>query len=341
VGATPPSGGPGEPASAASLPPARPEPTSFHDLRGSLSLGLVQVTEAAALAAARLAGRGDADRVKAAAGSAMLSALEELGFQGRVALGPRGDRVLSHGSVVGGAGAPLLDLAVYPVEGASVVARGLANAISVLVAVQPDTFPTPPAVWYVQKIVAGAAARGAIDLDDSLTDNLRRIAFARDARVSDLVVAVLDRPRHQEILDEVRAAGARVLMLEEGEIAGAVMAAAPGSGVDAMVGIGGLQETLIAAAAVRCLGGDVQARLWPRNDEERLLAGDDLERKYGLADLAPADLAVAVTGITGGQLLKGAWFGATHAETHSLTMSTRRATVRQITTRHHRVGEPG
>jgi fructose-1,6-bisphosphatase II len=319
----------------------RPEPASFHDLRGSLSLGLVQVTEAAALAAARLAGRGDADRVKAAGASAMLSALEELGFQGRVVLAPRGDRVLSHGSMVGPAGAPLLDLGVYPVEGASVVARGLANAISVLAAVQPDTFPSLAAVWYVEKIVVGPAARGAIDLDDSLTDNLRRIAFARDARVSDLVVAVLDRPRHQEILDEVRAAGARVLTLEEGEIAGAVMAAAPGSGVDAMVGIGGLQETLIAAAAVRCLGGDVQARLWPRNDEERQLAGADSERKYGVADLAPADLAVAVTGVTGGQLLKGVWFGATHAETHSLTMSTRRATVRQIITRHHRVGEPG
>lgn len=316
----------------------KPEPASFHDLRGSLSLGLVQVTEAAALAAARLAGRGDAERVKAAAASAMLTGLEDLGFQGRVVLAPRGDRVLSHGSIVGPADSPLLDLAVYPVEGASVVARGRENAISVLAAVESDGFPSLPAVWYVQKIVVGAPARGAVDLDDSLTDNLRRIAFARDARVSDLVVAVLDRPRHQEILDEVRAAGARVLSLEEGEIAGAIMAAAPGSGVDAMIGIGGLQETLIAAAAVRCLGGDVQARLWPRNDEERVLAGDDLERNYGVADLAPAELAVAVTGVTGGQLLRGVWYGSTHAETHSLTMSTRRATVRSITTRHHRVG---
>jgi fructose-1,6-bisphosphatase II len=320
---------------------SRPEPASFHDLRGSLSLGLVQVTEAAALAAARQSGRGDADRVKSVAASAMLSALEELGFQGRVVLAPRGDRVLSHGSIVGPAEGPMLDLAVYPVEGASVVARGLANAISVVAAVEPGAFPSLPAVWYVEKIVVGASARGAIDLDDSLTDNLRRIAFARDARVSDLVVAVLDRPRHHDILEEVRAAGARIMTLEEGEIAGAVLAAAPNSGVDVTVGIGGLQETLMAAAAVRCLGGDVQARLWPRNDEERVLAGGDLERKYGVADLAAADLAVAITGVTGGQLLKGVWFGATHAETHSLTMSTRRATVRSIATRHHRVGEPG
>ena len=321
-----------------SSPAPSPEPASFHDFRGSLSLGLVQVTEAAALAAARLSGRGDAERVKSVAASAMLSALEDQGFQGRVVLAPRGDRVLSHGSLVGPAQGPLLDLAVYPVEGASVVARGLANAISVVAGVEADTFPALPAVWYMEKIVVGAPARGAVDLDDSLTDNLRRVAFARDARVSDLVVAVLDRPRHQAILDEVRAAGARVLTLEEGEIAGALLAAAPDSGVDAMVGIGGLQETLIAAAAVRCLGGDVQARLWPRNDEERVLAGEDAARKYGVAELAPADLAVAVTGITSGQLLKGVWYGSTHAETHSLTMSTRRATVRTITTRHHRVG---
>ncbi|HEX6548317.1 MAG TPA: fructose-bisphosphatase class II [Candidatus Dormibacteraeota bacterium] len=313
----------------------------FHEVRGSLSLGLVQVTEAAALAAGRLLGRADGERVKQSAASAMLRELESQGFQGRVVLSPRGDRVLSHGSALGPADAPSLDLAVYPVEGASVVARGLPNAISVLAAADPGTFPQLPAVWYVEKIVVGAEARGAVDLDDSLTDNLRRIAFARDVRVTDLCVAVLDRPRHHEMLEEIRAAGARVLMLEEGEIAGAIMAAAPGTGVDAMVGIGGLQETLIAACAVRCLGGDVQARLWARNDEERLLAGEELERKYGVSDLAPAEVAVAVTGISGGQLVDGVWFGSNYAETHSLSMSTRGATVRRMTTRHHRVGEPG
>ena len=314
---------------------------SFHNVRGALSLGLVQVTEAAALAAGRLLGRADTERVKQVAASAMLNDLEGQGFQGRVVLGPRGDRVLSHGSVVGPHDAPTLDLGVYPVEGASLVARGLPNAIAVAVAVERGSFPQLPAVWYVEKIVVGAGARGAIDLEDSLTDNLRRIAFARDARVSDLTVAMLDRPRHHDHLEELRAAGARVLLLEEGEIAGAVMAAVTGTGVDAMVGIGGLQETLIAAAAVRCLGGDVQARLWPRNDEERVLAGDELDRKYGLADLAPAEVSCAITGISGGQLLPGTWFGSAFAETHSLTMSTRRAVVRRLTTRHHRVGEAG
>lgn len=322
-------------------PEPGPGSTSFSDVRGALALGLVQVSETAALAAGRLMGRADAERVKQAAGAAMLNELEGQGFRGQVVLGPRGDRVLSHGSLLGPEDGVRLDLGVYPVEGASVVARGLPNAISVVVAVERDGFPLLPAVWYVEKIVVGPAARGAVDLDDSLTDNLRRIAFARDTRVSDLTVAILDRPRHHEILEELRAAGARVLLLEEGEIAGAVMAAAAGTGVDAMVGVGGLQETLIAAAAVRCLGGDVQARLWPRNDEERVLAGDQVGRKYGVTDLAPADVACAITGVTGGQLLPGCWFGSAFAETHSLTMSTRRALVRRITTRHHRVGETG
>ncbi len=314
---------------------------SFHDVRGGLSLGLVQVSEMAAMAAARLLGRADADRVKQVAASAMLNELEAVGFRGRIVLGSRGDRVLSPGSVVGPEEAPTLDLAVYPVEGASLVARGMHNAISVLFACERDSVPSLPAVWYVEKIVVGAAARGAVDLDDSLTDNLRRIAFARDARVSDLTVALLDRPRHQDIVDEVRAAGARILLLEEGEIAGAAMAAYDGTGVDALVGIGGLQETLIAAALVRSLGGDLQARLWPRNEEERGLAGSDIGRKYSVTELSPPDVVCAVTGITGGQLLPGVWFGSLYAETHSLTMSTRRAVVRRVTTRHHRVGEPG
>lgn len=314
---------------------------TMSNVRGAVALGLVQATEAAALAAGRLMGRADAERVKQAAASAMLGELEDAPFHGRVVLAPRGDRVLSHGSVVGPSDAPELDLGVYPVEGASVVARGIGNAIAVAAAVDSDAFPDMPAVWYAHKIVVGAAARGAVDLDDSLTDNLRRVAFARDARVADLVVAVLDRPRHQQIIEELRAAGARVMLLEEGEIAGAVMAAVEGTGVDAMVGIGGMQETLIAACAVRALGGDIQARLWPRNDEERALAGDALNVKYGVENLSPHLVAVAITGVTSGPLLAGPWFGASHAETHSLTMSTRRAVSRRLVTRHLRVGEQG
>jgi len=316
--------------------------TEVHaDVRPDVAHALVRATEAAALKCARGIGRGDADRTRETAAVAMLHALEGLDICCRVVLGPRGDRILAAGASVGRPDAPHYDLGVYPVEGASLVASGLPGAISVLVAVRPNAFPVPPAVRYVDKIVAGPAARGALDLDDPLADNLRRIAFARDVRVSDLAVAILDRPRHQELIEEVRDAGARIVLLEEGEIAGALLAATPSTGIDAMVGVGGLQETVMAACAVRCLGGDIQARLWPRNDEERLLTGDEVGRVYSAEDLAPEQVDVAVTGISGGPLLRAAWFGSHGAETESLTLSTRFHTARRIQTSHYRVGKPG
>src|SRR5256714_2869654 len=275
-----------------------------------MDLNLVRVTEAAALAGARGIGRGDSERAREGAAAAMLHALELLGICGRVVLGPRGDRILSHGATMGRPEDPQFDLGVYPVEGASLVARGLPGAVSMLVAVERGGFPDLPAVWYVEKIVAGPAARGALDLDDPLADNLRRIAFSRDARVSDLAVAILDRPRHHDLIEEVRDAGARIVLLDEGEIAGALLAATRGTGIDAMVGVGGLQETLMAACAVRSLGGEIQARLWPRNDEERLLAGEELGRVYGVNELSPDQVEVAVSGVSGGPLLRAAWFGS-------------------------------
>jgi fructose-1,6-bisphosphatase II len=312
---------------------------TFVELRADPLPDVVWATEAAALACARHTGRGDPERVRETSAAAMLHTLELLGIRGRVVLGPRGDRILSHGATMGRPGDPEYDLGVYPVEGASLVARGAPGAVSVLVAVEPGAFPDLPAVWYVEKIVAGPAARGALDLDDPLADNLRRIAFARDARVSDLAVAVLDRPRHRELIDEIRDTGARIVLLEEGEIAGALLAATQGTGVDAMVGVGGLQEAIMAACAVRCLGGELQARLWPRNDEERVLAGPELGRVYGVTDLSPEQVDVAVTGISGGPLLQAAWYGGHGAESESLTMSTRFHTVRRLRTTHHRVGK--
>ena len=300
----------------------------------------MHATEAAALACARLLGKGDPDRVSEIAADAMRRVLEDLGPSGTVVLGPRNDPYLSHGTGLSG-GEHRVDYGLFPVEGASQVARGSTNAVSIVAAVEPGGFAVLPPVWYVEKIVAGPAARGGIDLDDPIADNLRRIAFARDARVQDLTVAILDRPRHQDLMEEVASAGARILTLEEGDIAGAVMAALPGSGIDAAIGIGGVDATLIAACAVRCLGGELQARLWPRNEEERVLIGDAAGRIYGAADLAPAaDISVALTGVTGGQLLPGVLFGSGYAETASLLMSSRRATVRRLTTRHHTVGDP-
>jgi fructose-1,6-bisphosphatase II len=310
------------------------------EARAELSLELVHATEAAALACARLLGKGDPDRVSEIAGETMRRVLEDSGFGGRIALGPRSDPNLAAGTSLAG-GERTFDFGLFAVEGASQVARGSANAVSIIAAVEPGGFAELPQVWYAEKMVAGPGARGAIDLDDSITDNLRRIAFARDARVQDLTVVILDRPRHQEIIAEVNAAGARVRTLEEGDVAGAVMAAVPGTGIDAAIGIDGLHATLIAACAVRCLGGELQARLWPRNEDERALIGELAGRTYGVSELVPAaDVAVAITGVTGGQLLPGVLFGSGYAETSSLLMSSRHATIRRLTTRHHVVGTP-
>jgi fructose-1,6-bisphosphatase II len=310
------------------------------EARHELAFEFVHATEAAALACARLLGKGDPDRVSEVAAEAMRRVLEESGPSGTVVLGPRGDPYLSHGTSLSG-GEPRVDYGLFPIEGASQVARGSTNAVSIVAAVEPGGFAQLPSIWYVEKMVAGPAARGGIDLDDPIADNLRRIAFARDARVQDLTVAILDRPRHQDLMADVAAAGARILTLEEGDIAGAVMAAVPGSGIDAAIGISGVDATLIAACAIRCLGGELQARLWPRNEEERLLIGDGAGRVYSATDLVPGtDLSVVLTGVTGGPLLPGVMFGSGYAETASLLMSSRHATIRRLTTRHHTLGDP-
>jgi fructose-1,6-bisphosphatase II len=315
------------------------QPRSSIVARREIALELVHATEAAALACARLLGRGDEDRVHEVAGEAMRRALEDSGLSGTVVLGSRSDPIMPPGTTLVG-GEPRFDFGLFPVEGAGQVARGHANAVSIVAAVDPGGFAEMPEIWYAEKIVAGPVARGAVDLDDPIADNLRRIAFARDARMQDITVAVLERPRHQELIAEIAAAGARVRSLEEGDIASAVMAAMPGTGIDAAIGIGGLHATLVAACAVRCLGGALQARLWPRNDEERALLAGSASRLYGVADLVPgAEVAVAITGITGGQLLPGVVFGSGYAESSSIVMSSRQATVRRVTTRHHTVGE--
>jgi fructose-1,6-bisphosphatase II len=305
-----------------------------------LALELVRATEAAAITCAAFLGKGDPDRVSEAAGDSMRQVLEHSGITGTIVLSPRHQTHLPHGMVISG-GDRKVDLGVYPVEGSTQVARGHINSVSLVLAVEPGGFARLPAVSQVEKFVAGPGARGAIDLDDSIADNLRRIAFARDVRVQDLTVAILERPRHQELIAQVAAAGARIRTLEEGDFASAVMAALPGTGIDAAIGIGDLHATLIAACAVRCLGGEFLARLLPRNDEEKSLVGEKASHVYGIAELAPAvGIEVAITGVTGGPLLPGVGFGAGFAETSSLVMSSRNATVRRLTTRHHVPGGP-
>ena len=299
-----------------------------------LALGLVHATEATALLCAAQLGKGDPTGVSEAAGQAMRRSLEQSELMGPVVLSQRHQTAFPDGTVITGGGRKV-DFGVYPVEGASQVARGHINAVSALVAVEPGGFARLPAVSHVERFVAGPAARGAIDLDDSIADNLRRVAFANDVRVQDLTVAILERPRHQDLIAEVAAAGARIRTLEEGDFASAVMAALPGTGIDAAIGTGDPHATLIAACAVRCLGGEFLARLAPRNDEEQALVGASAGHVFSLAELAPAaSIDVAITGVTGGPLLPGVTFGTGYAETSSLVMSSRQRTVRRLTTRH-------
>jgi fructose-1,6-bisphosphatase II len=308
------------------------------EARGELSLELVHATEAAALACTVFLGKGDPERVSRSAAEAMRAAVERSSLTGTIKLSPRHQTYLPQGLVIGN-GDRKADLGAYALEGASQVARGHINSITALVAAEPGRFPRLPAIGHVEKFVAGPASRGAIDLDDSIADNLRRIAFATNVRVQDLTVAILERPRHQELIAEVAATGARIRTLEEGDFASAVMAALPGTGIDAAIGVGDLHAALIAACAVRCLGGEFVARLMPRNDEEKSLVVQSSPAVYGLAELAPAgDVDVAITGVSGGPLLPGVTFGSGFAETSSLVMSSRHGTVRHLTTKHGATG---
>lgn len=309
------------------------EVVSSGQLWSDLKMGLLRSTEAAALACGRMLGKGDQDGTKAVAATAMLDFLEETGISARVVLGPRTEGGLSPGSVLG-RGTPVMDLAVYPVEGASLVARGLPNALSIIAAAPLGAFAQVPPVAYMDKLVVGPRAHGILDLEDTIVDNLLRIAFSRDARVSDLTVAVLDRPRHHELVEEIRVAGARIMSLADGDIAGALLAATEGTGVDCAIGVGGAQEAIVTAAAMRCLGGDMRCRLWPRNEEERVIAGEQMERIYAVPDLILADADVVITGISGGPLLDGVRYGGTWLETSSLLLSSRERTVRHVRTRH-------
>jgi fructose-1,6-bisphosphatase II len=307
----------------------------------NLALELVRVTEAAALGCARWVGRGDKEAADQAAVDAMRAMLGTVAMAGVVVIG-EGEKdqapMLYNGEEVGNGEPPDVDVAVDPLEGTRLTSVGQPNAISVIAVAERDTMFFPGAAVYMDKIAAGPEIAEAIDIDASAGDNVERAARAKGVRPSEIGVVVLDRDRNQKLIDDLRGAGARVNLITDGDVAPAIAAARPGTGVDLMMGIGGTPEGVIAAAAVKCLGGAVQGRLWPRDDTERqelVDAGYDIDRVLTTDDLVRGDdVFVAATGVTDGALLRGVRYTSGGAITDSLVMRSRSGTVRRVEAQH-------
>ncbi len=308
----------------------------------NLALEVVRVTEMAAIAAARLMGRGTKNESDQAAVDAMRRAFDALNIDGTVVIG-EGERdeapMLYIGEKVGKRvdGSPQVDIALDPLEGTNLCAYGRPGAISVVaIATRGNLLNAPDT--YMDKLAVGPKARGAIDLSKSPTENLRKIAEKMHRYVADLAVIILDRPRHEQLIREVRAAGARIRLIEDGDVAGAIATCFEETGVDVLMGIGGAPEGVIAAAALRSVGGDMQARLKPRNSAEiercKKMGITDLNRIYTAEELAKGEVMFAATGVTSGDFLKGVRFFAGGAETQSVVMRSKTGTVRYIQATH-------
>jgi fructose-1,6-bisphosphatase II len=307
----------------------------------NLALELARVTEAAALAASRFMGRGDKNTADGAAVEAMRVVLDTVDMDGVVVIG-EGEKdeapMLFNGERIGNGLPPLTDIAVDPIDGTSLCAYGRAGAVAVIAVSERGTMFNPGPCVYMEKIAVGPEAAGVIDIAVSPTENLRRIAAAKNERVRDLTAVILDRDRHADLIAEVRASGARIRLISDGDVAGAISTAWPDSGADVLFGIGGTPEGVIAAAALKCMGGAIQGRLWPRNADERaaaIAAGYDLSRVLTTDDLVSGDNCFfAATGITDGDLLKGVHFDSHGATTQTLVMRSKSGTVRLIQARH-------
>ena len=307
----------------------------------NLALEAVRVTEAAALSASRLMGRGDEKAADQAAVDAMRRALNSLAIDGTVVIG-EGERdeapMLYIGEKVGTGHGPRIDIALDPLEGTTITAKGGANALAVVAMAEAGGFLNAPDV-YMDKIGIGAGFGEVVDLDETPAANLKNLAKAKGVEVADLVVCVLDRPRHSELIAKVREAGARIMLISDGDVSGVIATSRPESGVDMYVGSGGAPEGVLAAAALRCIGGQMQGRLLFRNDDERARAQrfgiKDLNRKYNLLDLARGDVMFAATGVTSGTMLQGVRRFAGGAVTHSMVMRSKSGTVRIIEARHN------
>ena len=307
----------------------------------NLAMEVVRVTEAAALSSARWMGLGNEKAADQAAVDAMRRAFDAVPFCGTVVIG-EGERdespMLFIGERVGSGEGTELDVALDPLEGTNIVAQGRANALAVVAIAEKGGFLRVPDT-YMEKIAVGPKAKGAVDLSLSPEQNLHNIADAMKCYVEDLTVVLLDRPRHAELIRAVREAGARIKLIQDGDVSAAIATGFPETGVDVLLGIGGAPEGVLAAAALQCLGGDMQGRLRPRNDQEveraRKLGLKDMDRIYRIADLAKSgDVMFAATGVTDGDLLRGVRFFGGGARTHSVVMRYRSGTVRFIEATH-------
>ncbi|MBI5047880.1 MAG: class II fructose-bisphosphatase [Deltaproteobacteria bacterium] len=314
----------------------------------NLAIEVVRVTEAAALASARLMGRGDEKAADQVAVDAMRKALNSIKMKGTVVIG-EGERdeapMLYIGEKVGcGDGnSEEIDIALDPLEGTTITATGGPNALSVIAIAQKGNFLHAPDT-YMEKIAVGPQAKGAIDLNKTPTENLHNIADCKNVNIEDLTVIILNRTRHKELIDEIRKAGARIKLIPDGDVSAAIATAKEESGVDVLMGIGGAPEGVIAAAALRCVGGDMQGRLKPRNDDEiaraKKMGIKDINRIYRIDDLAKDDVMFAATGVTDGDFLLGVRFFGGGAETHSVVMRSKTRTIRYITATHHFENKP-
>jgi fructose-1,6-bisphosphatase II len=318
------------------------QPRRTEDLDRNLALELVRVTEAAAMAAGRWVGRGDKEGGDGAAVDAMRQLINSLPMRGVVVIG-EGEKdnapMLYNGEHVGDwTGGPEVDVAVDPIDGTTLMSKGMPNAIVVLAVAERGAMFDPSAVFYMDKLAVGPDCADVIDIDAGVTENLRRIAKVKNTSVSDVTVCILDRERHQELVHEVRQAGARIRFISDGDIAGAISAAREQSEVDVLMGIGGTPEGIVAACALKCIGGAMQAKLWPRDADERekvLAAGHDLDRVLHTNDLVKGDNAFfAATGVTSGDLLKGVRYRGSGAYTQSIVMRSKSGTIRIIDSYH-------
>ncbi|MGH2619103.1 MAG: class II fructose-bisphosphatase [Anaerolineales bacterium] len=307
----------------------------------NLALDLARVTEAASLAAGRHMGRGDKEGGDRAAVDAMRLVLNSIDIDGVIVIG-EGEKdhapMLYNGERLGSGNGPQVDIAVDPIDGTRLLALGRGNSIATVALAARGSMFRPGPFVYMDKIAVGPVAKGQIDLDAPVEDNLKAVARAKAADVGDLTVMILDRPRHEQLISAVRRAGARIALITDGDVAGAIMTAWPNSGIDVLVGVGGAPEGVLAACALKCMGGEIQARIQPRSAEEAELGrrqGYDPDRNLGIEDLvAGEDVFFAATGITDGQLLNGVKYSGTGATTHSLVMRAHSGTIREITSTH-------